>query len=39
MKPSLGVPVAHILIYWVPLSLLLWGLILAPLFYLLGWLG
>ena len=33
MAPGLGVPLAHILIYWIPLSLLLWGLILAPLFF------
>lgn len=32
--PVLGVPLAHILIYWIPLSLLLWGLILAPLFFI-----
>lgn len=32
--PYLEVPLAHILLYWIPLSLLLWGLILAPAFYL-----
>jgi hypothetical protein len=30
----MGVPVVHVLIYWIPLSILLWGLILVPLFYL-----
>ena len=33
IKPCMGLPVAHVLIYWIPLSVLLWGLILAPLFY------
>lgn len=32
--PTLGVPLAHILTYWIPLSLLLWGLILIPLFFI-----
>lgn len=33
-EPNLEVPLAHILLYWIPFSLLLWGLILAPFFYL-----
>jgi hypothetical protein len=32
--PGIGVPLAHVLIYWIPLSLLLWALILATLFFL-----
>ena len=36
IEPYLEVPPAHILLYWIPLSLLSWGLILAPVFYLLG---
>ena len=32
--PHLEVPLAHILLYWIPLSLLLWGLTLAPVYYL-----
>jgi hypothetical protein len=35
-EPYLEVPPAHILLYWIPLSLLSWGLILAPVFYFLG---
>ena len=34
LTPGLGVPLAHILIYWIPLSLLLWALILIPLYFL-----
>ena len=34
-RPGLGVPLAHILIYWIPLSLLLWGIILATLYFIL----
>jgi hypothetical protein len=34
--PGLGVPLAHVLIYWIPISLLLWGLILAALYLLTG---
>ncbi len=37
-EPYLEVPLAHILLYWIPLSLLSWGLILAPLFYFFPWL-
>ena len=32
--PGIGVPLAHILIYWIPLSVLLWGLLLTPLYFL-----
>jgi hypothetical protein len=32
--PYLKAPLAHILLYWIPLSILSWGLILAPVFYL-----
>jgi hypothetical protein len=34
VEPYLKVPLAHILLYWIPLSILSWGLILAPVFYL-----
>jgi len=37
-EPYLEVPLAHILLYWIPLSILSWGLVLAPIFYLLPWL-
>jgi hypothetical protein len=38
VEPRLEAPLAHILLYWIPLSLLSWGLILAPFFYLFPWL-
>lgn len=32
--PGMGVPLAHVLVYWIPLSLLLWAVILVPLYFL-----
>ena len=34
VEPRMEVPLAHVLLYWIPLPLLSWGLLLAPFFYL-----